>query len=267
MKKIARAIRQQFEQMLAFTTQTDVESGKPYLAERDGILALHFDALSTQSVMNIERPDELVFAYTRTMMSFLLFEPSPRHIAMIGLGGGSLAKYCYRHLPRTKITVVEINPDVISLRNEFAIPADNARFKVLLGCGARWVAASASQTDVLIVDGFDVEGLPEQLSCQQFYDDCYAALADNGIMVVNLWRGYPRYVDFVTRIHKSFAGSMVVVDVEGGFNNIIFAIKSGKFPPPAAILRHHAKQLGLSQPLNFQSKCNKLIQALPTGSI
>jgi hypothetical protein len=27
----------------------------------------------------------------------------------IGLGGGSLAKFCYRHLPNSRITVVEIN--------------------------------------------------------------------------------------------------------------------------------------------------------------
>ncbi|MDO8413984.1 MAG: transferase, partial [Gallionellaceae bacterium] len=161
----------------------NIETGKPYLTENEEILSLHFDALHIKSEMCIDQPDKLISSYTRAMMSFLLFEPSPKCIAMIGLGGGSLAKYCYRYLPQTEITVVEINPDVIALRNEFAIPDDDMRFRVLLGDGAEWVADTTRQPDVLMVDGFDADGLPAQLCSQQFYDDCFASLADNGIMV------------------------------------------------------------------------------------
>src|SRR5665647_1023953 len=178
-----------------------IKTMKPYLTESDGILSLQFDEWSTQSEMSIDDTDELVIPYTRVIMSFLLLEPSPRHVAMIGLGGGSLAKYCYRYLPGTEITAVEINPDVIALRNEFAIPKDDVRFSVLLGDGAVWVADTTSQPDVLIVDGFDADGLPAQLSSQQFYDDCFAALSDNGIMVVNMWKGYPHYDESVSYTH------------------------------------------------------------------
>jgi spermidine synthase len=239
---------------------------KPYLTESEGILSLQFDEWSTQSEMSIDGPDELVIPYTRIIMSFLLLEPSPRHVAMIGLGGGSLAKYCYRHLPGTEITAVEINPDVIALRNEFAIPADDVRFRVLLGDGAEWVADSASQPDVLIVDGFDADGLPAQLSSQRFYDDCFAALADNGIMVVNMWKDYPHYDEYLARINNSFAGNRVIVDAEDGFNHIVLAVKNTAFPPSASTIRHHANLLCESHPLNFQALANKLVRALPVSA-
>jgi spermidine synthase len=242
------------------------ETMKPYLTESDGILSLQFDEWSTQSEMSIDDTDELVIPYTRVIMSFLLLEPSPRHVAMIGLGGGSLAKYCYRYLPRTEITAVEINPSVIALRNEFAIPADDARFRVLLGDGAAWVADSAGQPDVLIVDGFDADGLPAQLSSQRFYDDCFAALADNGIMVVNMWKGYPHYDEYLARINNSFAGNWVIVDAEDGFNQIVLAVKNTAFPPAASTIRHHANLLCESHPLNFQAQANKLVRALPVSS-
>jgi spermidine synthase len=58
------------------------------------------------------------------MMLVLLFNPAPRSILMIGLGGGSLPKYCHRHLPQCDITVVEINPAVISLREAFQVPPE-----------------------------------------------------------------------------------------------------------------------------------------------
>jgi len=223
--------------------------------------------LSIQSEMSIDLPDDLVVSYTRAMMSFLLFEPAPKSIAMIGLGGGSLAKYCYRYLPQTEITVVEINPDVIALRNEFAIPSDDTRFKVLLGDGAEFVAATDRQFDVLIVDGFDAGGLPVQLSSQQFYDNCFALLADNGIMVVNLWGGYPHYDEYLARIHNSFPSRLVIVDADDSVNKIVLAGKNVEFPPSLSTIRHHAKLLCLSHPLNFQAKSNKLIRALSTLAI
>ena len=247
-----------------------IKNMKPYLTESDGILSLQFDEWSTQSEMSIDDTDELVIPYTRAIMSFLLLAPSPTHVAMIGLGGGSLAKYCYRYLPGTEITTVEINPDVIALRNEFAIPADDARFRVLLGDGAEWVADSASQSnvqpDVLIVDGFDADGLPAQLSSQGFYDDCFAALADTGIMVVNMWKDYPHYDEYLARISNSFAGNRVIVDAEDGFNHIVLAVKNTTFPPAASTIRHRANLLCQSHPLNFQALANMLVRSLPINA-
>ena len=244
-----------------------VETGKPYLKETDGILALHFDTLSIQSEMSIDLPDDLVVGYTRAMMSFLLFVPAPQRIAMIGLGGGSLAKYCYRHLPQAEIVVVEINGDVIALRNEFAVPADDARFKVLLGDGAEFVAGAAVHYDALIVDGFDAGGLPAQLGSQKFYDDCFASLADSGVMVANLWGGYPHYDEYLARIGNSFSGRVAIVDADDSVNKIVFAAKNTEFPPSASTIRRQAKLLGLAHPLNFQAKSNRLIRALPVHAV
>lgn len=262
-KKIASALQQKIGQVLACTTDFKRESGKPYITEQDGILSLHFDGLSVQSEMDIDMPDELVIGYTRAMMSFLLLAPAPARIAMIGLGGGSIAKYCYRHLPEANITVVEINPDVIALRDQFAIPADDERFRVLQDDGADWVGNCSQNCDVLIVDGFDAAGLPEQLSSQRFYDDCYASLDDNGILVVNLWGGYPHYNTYLTRIHNSFSDRILIVDASDSVNKIILALKNPQFPPAASAIRHHAQLLSLSHPLNFKHKSNKLIRALP----
>lgn len=262
-KNIARAMQIQLDQMLVWTGKSAPCDDKPYMTERNGILALNFDALSVQSEMYVDRPDELVISYTRAMMSFLLLAPDPRRIAMIGLGGGSLAKYCYRYLPLSQIRVIEISPDVIALRNEFAIPADDERFQVLTGDGARWATETAWRPDVLILDGFDAGGLPEQLSCQRFYDDCFESMADNGILAVNLWGGYPHYDECLARIHNSFAGRVLVIDSDDSVNKIVLAVKNGSYPPSASAIRQNAGMLGLTHTLNFQAKANRLIQALP----
>jgi spermidine synthase len=264
MKDSSKTMRQQFAEMLAWTASppSNAKSGKPYVAERKGILELHFDRLSIQSEMDIGRPDELVLSYTRAMMSFLLLDPSPKHITMIGLGGGSLAKYCYRYLPQTDMTVVEINPDVIALRNAFAIPPDDARFRVLLGDGAAYVSAPDKALQILMVDGFDADGQTIQLSSQKFYNNCYSALEVGGMMVANLWGSNPGCQEYVEKIKNSFANRVLVVNVNGSSNKIAIALKNGRSFPSPSTIRHNAGLLGLTHSLDFQEKSNQLISAL-----
>lgn len=261
-------LRQKLGQLLALSANPRSHAdGKPYLIERDGMLALQFDELCLQSEMSLDDPDELVFSYTRAMMSFLLIEPSPKKIVMIGLGGGSLAKYCYRYLPQAEIVVVEINPDVIALRNEFAIPADDARFKIVLGDGAVFVKEQTEQCDVLMVDGFDAAGLPDELCSQAFYDDCFAALSDDGIMVANLWGSNGLYQAMVARIETSFDDTPLVVSADDSPNKIVLAAKNRESAFSPARIKQHIHALSQSHPLNFQAKSRKLIAALAAQSM
>lgn len=202
---------------------------KPFVYDTLTTKALHFEIGDIQSRMDIRRPDVLDLEYTRLMMGFLLFEPRPATIAMIGLGGGSLAKFCYRHLLNTVIRVVEINPHVMALRELFCIPPDSDRFSVLHDDGAAFVRRPPKQFDVLLVDGYDVNGLPKRLSSQRFYDDCFDTLMPGGVMVVNLHQGNHMHTLQVERIEHSFRGCIFAAHEQDGFNNIVFARKGRAF--------------------------------------
>jgi spermidine synthase len=177
--------------------------------------------------MQLADPHALDLEYTRTMMGFLLFKPDPRSIAMLGLGGGSLAKFCHRYLPRACIDVVEINPHVIALRDEFHVPPDGERLRVRCADAAHFVRDDPARFDVLLIDGFDSGGQPARLCSQRFYDDCHELLQPGGIVVVNLHLGHPRYDTLVDRIRRSFDDSVLVVDDGELTNSIVFACKGG----------------------------------------
>jgi hypothetical protein len=91
-----------------FEPFVDPDKVRPFVYADERTVALHFDISAIQSRMRRDDPYRLDLDYTRAMMGFLLFRPDPRSILAIGLGGGSLPKYCYRHLPSADITVVEI---------------------------------------------------------------------------------------------------------------------------------------------------------------
>ena len=73
-------------------------SSFPFVYEDENLSSLHFEIDSVQSLMDKNAPNQLMLRYTQIMMAFLLFIDCPEHIGMIGLGGGSLPKYCYQHL-------------------------------------------------------------------------------------------------------------------------------------------------------------------------
>lgn len=175
--------------------------------------------------MNLMQPDALVLEYTQTMMGFLMIQPKPQHIGMIGLGGGSIAKFCRRYLPKTAMTVVEINPHVIALRDQFQIPPNGKRFTVIEGDGAEFVQQARQRYDILIMDGFGVDGIPLPLCSQQFYDDCHDALPPGGVFIANLHTEDADYDIYLARISQSFGASVLVVEEPESAQSTVFACK------------------------------------------
>jgi spermidine synthase len=224
---------------------------RPHVMRIDDRLSLSFDELRVQSEMRLDAPDELVLGYTRTMMGFLLFCPQPARIAMIGLGGGSIPKYCYATLPESDITVVEIDPDVIALRERFFIPADDARFRILCEDGAAFVGRTQGRYDVLVVDGFNAQGQPAMLSTQRFYNDCRAMLTEGGIMVVNLPDLLETYEPLWARINHSFGHHTILLTAEDSSNRIAFAGKCCDLDASSEQLLDRLSMLGVHRPLNL----------------
>ena len=214
---------------------------KPFVRDDGHVRSLHFTQGEIQSRMDMRSPWQLEVDYTRTMMGFLLFNPVPAKLAMLGLGGGSLAKFCYRQMPQCHITVLECNPHVIALRRDFCVPEDDARFQVIEGDGAVFVASPPPGLNVFLVDGFDHTGQPASLCTQQFYDDCSAALAPDGLLAVNLHYDDANYPVWVERIRRSFDGNLTEVPAPEKSNCIVFASRGA----PLAGRRMHL-QSGLS---------------------
>ena len=217
--------------------------GKPGVSEDSGVRSLHFNSGVVQSSMRVSAPFELDLSYTRSMMGFLLFNAEPQHILLVGLGGGSLSKYCYHQFPQARITTLEINPDVIALRDEFLVPPDNKRFQVVQSDACEYLTRSDVQADIILLDGYDAEGLPPCLCAESFYTNCWQALSAQGVLVANLWGGEPNRGVYLNRLRGIFDGRVWWSKPRDSSNLIVFAVKNQHFYPQWSRLMSKAQTL------------------------
>lgn len=218
---------------------------KPFVRRRLTTTELQFAHGVSQSRMLTFSPYKLLIGYTRTMLGALVLVPQPRRIGMVGLGGGSQAKFCYRHLPDAQIEVVENNPHVIALRRSFRIPDDDARFRVVLDDAARFMPTRRGHYDLLLVDGYDETGIPEVLSSQQFYDDCRAALAAGGAMAINLYGEQAQH--HIARLRRSFGRrNVLLVEEPQQSNRVALAWRAMRPDSEAAMTLSAAAQRDLA---------------------
>ena len=226
--------------------------GQVEVSEKDGVRRMHLGTDTVQSAMRVNDPFALEVAYTRSMMAFLLFHPDPRDCLMVGLGGGSTAKWVYHHLPAARTRVVELNPEVARLaRAYFHVPVDDERLRVVIGDGAQYVEKHPGSCDVLMVDGYDEVAQAEALTTPMFYANCRAALKPHGVLVVNLWGSDKRYQEYVDLISTNFDGVYLCLPAAQRGNVIVFGFERSPNMPKWDELRAKARRLEAQYGLEF----------------
>lgn len=236
------------------------------ISERNDTRFLHLGGPAVQSAMRIKEPYALELEYTRAMMAFLLFQRAPESIALIGLGGGSIAKYIHRYLPASRLTALEINLEVVAAaRAYFQLPPDDERLAVIAGDGAAFVYANPDSQDVLLVDGYDAKRIVDALASPEFYRACKAMLRPGGVAVFNLWGSdeyYPRYFD---RLARAFGEHVLQLPAEKKGNIIVFAFRKPLPPIGMGPLLREAQRLEAELGLEFEAFVTRMRNWNPTS--
>jgi spermidine synthase len=221
------------------------------------VRTLHVGGEAIQSAMRLGDPYALALDYTRCMMAFLLFHPEPREVLMIGLGGGSLAKFFYKHMRKASIRVVETDERVIAAaRQHFGVPGNDARLRVEAGDGAEALAPECC--DVLVIDAFEDELHVPRLASREFYDGAFLALADPGVLVVNFMDDDPQFDRTLERLEAAFGGAVLAMPALYDPNIVAFALKGPRKAFAWSELRARAEALESRLGLPFTRYVSRL---------
>jgi spermidine synthase len=219
---------------------------EPTLSEWDGIRYLHFGTEWVQGAMRVRAPSELVLAYTQQMMAWLLFLAPAKNstIGILGLGAGSLLRYVLKHTPGSAVTV-EWNPRVTAMcRAYFRLPG-SAR-SVIEHCDASdWLERGANMNRylALMVDLYDAHAQGPVRESLEFYQGCYRALSDTGVMAVNLFGNHDSFPRNMVNIRQAFKGRVLELPEIDAGNRVVLALKGPLLEVSAGQLLARADQV------------------------
>lgn len=222
-----------------------VEEPRITLSEEAGVRYLHFGSPWIQGAMRIGRPWALEIDYVRNMMAWMMFLAPPPRILQLGLGAAALTRYCWRRFPQSGVTAVERSAAVIATaRRDFALPGDDERLRVVLGDAGRFVArpGERGRYGVIQVDLYDWRARGPVLDSVAFYRACRRALAEPGVLVVNLFGEHASYLRNLDHLERVFGGRVLALPPVPAGNVVVLAFKG---PPlrvgwPALGLRAQA---------------------------
>ncbi|MDZ4169698.1 MAG: fused MFS/spermidine synthase [Coriobacteriia bacterium] len=146
---------------------------------------LRFDR-SHQSAMYLDDPYETSFHYPQYLHLALAAKPDAKRVLIVGLGGGSLVKRMWRDYPQMRIDVAEIDPIVVDVAYRyFELPRDE-RITVTAEDGRRFLAATDTRYDIIVMDAYYADALPSHLATEEFFREVAAHLTPDGVVAYNV---------------------------------------------------------------------------------
>lgn len=168
--------------------------------------------------------------------------PNIKKVLVIGAGDGGTVRELTRYNSLKRIDMVEIDRKVVEICKEFipqtASKLDDKRVNLYFEDGLKFVKTKKNEYDLIIVDSTDPIGPGEELFSLEFYENCFNALVDDGILV-NQHESpyYPEDAETMQRTHKKIESVFPIATVYQahiptyGSGHWLFGFASKKFNP------------------------------------
>jgi len=113
--------------------------------------------------------------------------PHVRKVLVIGAGDGGAVRELAKYPGIEQVDMAEIDEQVVQVCKTYlpkvASSMEDERLHIYYEDGLKFVRRKENEYDLIIVDSTDPFGPGEGLFTKEFYDNCYKALKEDGIMV------------------------------------------------------------------------------------
>ena len=240
------------------------DEGVIEIGQNQNTRSLYFGNDAKQSCMDIFQPNRLVLSYTQAMMASLLFQPQPHKILMVGLGGGSIAKFLLQHYPGCSIDIVEIRADVVKVAHTyFSLPEDN-RIQIFVDDASRFLRnqdGRHQEYDLILIDAFNHDGVSASIKSFEFFQHCFYRLDAEGVVATNLWNNKNDHAHEINQtMAHIFSNNVLNLPVPDRGNVIVFTAKHKRALQPS-MTNSIANDLEQAQGLEFKDFLRRIKRA------
>lgn len=185
-----------------------------------------------QSRVNLAAPHTLMSPYARGMFASYLYQPQPRRVLMVGLGGGAMVRFLTHHEPQVQIDAVEIDPAVVRLADQYFGVRAGGKVRVHTADAVAFVESTTDRYDLILMDAFlrpasgtDATGVPTALKTLAFLGRLKETLAPGGVIAFNI-NEHDRMADDIAAVAAAF-GHAVVYRCPPADNKVVIATAGG----------------------------------------
>ena len=116
-----------------------------------------------------------------------------------------------------------------------------------------------------LIDAFDRTGFAPSLANREFFENAFAKLAGNGVLVINLAGEKETYAGLIGEAMLVFDDQVIVISVPDDGNHILYAFKERHFEPRWRWLHNFAKELRANYGLDFPAFVQKMERSTKLG--
>jgi hypothetical protein len=131
-------------------------------------------------------PVTLFLPYSQMMVAALALTPEPKRGLILGHGGGSLAKWLAQYWPELELDIVEVDPAVVRMADEYFGYRAPANHHVFVKDGRAFLNGTAEKYDVIWADAFARHLIPFHLTTVEFFSELRSRLNPSGVVAVNM---------------------------------------------------------------------------------
>ena len=180
-------------------------------------------ARGIESQMLLADPDALDMPYCRTMVAALALPAECKDVLLIGLGGASLPKFIQKQFPGLRLDIVELDPDVVKVAQQYFSFKGSPNTRVLVLDGRLFLKRVEKKYDAILLDAYAGDRVPFHMTTLEFVRLVKMHLAPGGVVATNLWdpRG-TRFLEAEKRTYQMSFPQTYLFDAANSGNIVIF---------------------------------------------
>jgi len=140
-----------------------------------------------QGGIYIDDPETLLFEYTRmSFVSLAFIDREPEDVLFVGLGAGAMPKYFYKYYRDANIDIVELDPDVLEVAEEYFYFSEKENMKVHIMDGRVFIKRTPKKYDMIFLDAYRGDQIPFHLTTREFLKEVKKKLKKGGVVISNI---------------------------------------------------------------------------------
>jgi len=150
-------------------------------------------AVQVQSQVDLSNLRKHILGYTKLAFCGLLYQPQPRRILVLGLGGGVIPREMHHYFPAIEIDVAEIDPEIQQISTQLFGFREDDRLRVHISDGRMFIREqlrreAVEKYDIVVLDAFNSDYIPFHLMTREFLEQVKGVLAEDGVVVANVFQ-------------------------------------------------------------------------------